>query len=43
MKMNKEKITKDDGRYLIYYTFSDAKEDKCCENEKKEGVKTEDR
>lgn len=26
MKMKKEAITKEDGRYLIYYTFSEKNE-----------------
>lgn len=29
MKIKKEKVTKDDGRFLIYYTFEEEKnEDK---------------
>ena len=32
MKMKKEKITKGDGRFLIYYTFEEEKN-----KEKKEG------
>lgn len=28
MKMKKEKVNKDDGRFLIYYTFEEEKNDK---------------
>lgn len=35
MEMKKDKVKKDDGRYLIYYSF-DEKDDKKQEKEKKE-------
>ena len=28
MQIHKEKIKKEDGRYLIYYTFTDTEEEK---------------
>ena len=28
MQIHKKKIKKEDGRYLIYYTFTDTKEEK---------------
>lgn len=34
MKMNKENTTKEDGRYLIYYTFEEEKDKIKKENDK---------
>jgi hypothetical protein len=36
MQIHKEKIKKEDGRYLIYYTFTDTEEEK-----KSKDVRTE--
>ncbi|MFW5985042.1 MAG: hypothetical protein ACOCQ1_02080 [Halanaerobiaceae bacterium] len=37
MKMNKKKIKKEDGRNLIFYTFTDEKENNSQKQSKKEG------
>ena len=39
MKMNKNKIKKEDGRYLVFYTFDDVENDN---TENKTGNKKEE-
>ncbi|MFW6036050.1 MAG: hypothetical protein ACOCRZ_07330 [Halothermotrichaceae bacterium] len=43
MKMNKEKITKDDGRYLIYYTFKDREQNNDNKIDKENKIEQDDR
>lgn len=41
MEMHKERIKKEDGRYLIYYTFNEDKQNKIAKQEKKIAAKIE--